>query len=109
MFCAITETATVNRKRSPGSKLDKYFYAYRKPQFLSTWKIMYSLVMASYRRCNTAKRDEHDKKVVVLSVKKKLFKIRGHITEAYKTIAFLRRGKNTFVHFIPLHNGTIIN
>lgn len=33
---------------------------------------------------------------------------RGDITEAYKTIVFLPNGK-TFVHFIPLHQGTTVN
>ena len=43
-----------------GSKLQKYFYARENHNFSPS--AIYSLVMASHRRLNTAKRDEEESK-----------------------------------------------
>ena len=51
-----------------GSKLQKYFYARENHNFSPS--AIYSLVMASHRRLNTAKRDEEESKKNSFQLKK---------------------------------------
>lgn len=76
VFCAVTSSTTIN------SKLEKYLHAYRKPQFLLIWKIMYNLVWSwLFIEDVTAKKRWVWVKIIVLSVMKD---VKGTWLEAIK-------------------------